>query len=327
MGSRAPFYGSAEGHFGEFLQGRLGPDGPVALITLPTPGLRTQAIWQPSGPFALHAGAAPPVTAATARRLIAALAEPVCARARGRLRLHSAMPAGAGAGASTAALVAIARAVRAAQRGRLARSSDLAVTGSGARPPGAEGRLAALCLALEGASDPVMFEQPEALLWASRQARVLRPLPAPPAFDAVGALIGPPERTDPRDEAFADIADLVTPWVEASAQGDRQALGRIASESARRNAAHRGARLPEALEALVRETGALGLASAHTGPARALLFAPGQGAQEQARAALWALGASAVYRFSTARHGRAVPHRPLDAPARARHQRGLRMEG
>ena len=25
------------GHFGEWLQGRLGPDGPVALVTLPCP--------------------------------------------------------------------------------------------------------------------------------------------------------------------------------------------------------------------------------------------------------------------------------------------------
>ena len=41
------------GHFGELLQGRLGADGPLALVTLPAPGLRVTARFTP-GPFALH---------------------------------------------------------------------------------------------------------------------------------------------------------------------------------------------------------------------------------------------------------------------------------
>ncbi|TCP38104.1 hypothetical protein EV662_12129, partial [Rhodovulum marinum] len=32
------------GHFGEFLQGRLGPDGPVVLVTLPCPALAVRAV-------------------------------------------------------------------------------------------------------------------------------------------------------------------------------------------------------------------------------------------------------------------------------------------
>ncbi len=41
------------GHLGEFVQGRLGPDGPVALLTLPCPALRLHGLWHP-GAFALH---------------------------------------------------------------------------------------------------------------------------------------------------------------------------------------------------------------------------------------------------------------------------------
>ena len=59
---------------------------------------------------------------------------------------------------STAALVALARASGAAEEG-----------------------LAAACLTLEGATDPLMLPAPDAVLWAPRAARVLTPLSPPPA--------------------------------------------------------------------------------------------------------------------------------------------------
>lgn len=47
------------GHFGELVQGRLGPDGPVALITLPCPALTVQATWRPGPGFGLWQGGRP----------------------------------------------------------------------------------------------------------------------------------------------------------------------------------------------------------------------------------------------------------------------------
>ena len=138
------------GHFGEFLQGRIGPDGPVALVSLPAPGLRVSARLMP-GPFGLHG--APFLERAAA----AALWRAFGAAPRGRLLLRAGMPPGGGAGSSTAALIAAARLVAAAL---------------GAPPPDAP-RLARICLALEGATDPLMYAAPARLLWAPRTARAL----------------------------------------------------------------------------------------------------------------------------------------------------------
>ena len=44
------------GHFGEWLQGRIGPDGPVALVTLACPALGVE-VRLAEGPFALEDGA------------------------------------------------------------------------------------------------------------------------------------------------------------------------------------------------------------------------------------------------------------------------------
>jgi hypothetical protein len=37
------------GHFGELLQGRLGPSGPLALVTLPTRAFAVTARFHPAG--------------------------------------------------------------------------------------------------------------------------------------------------------------------------------------------------------------------------------------------------------------------------------------
>ncbi|TMV63484.1 propanediol utilization protein, partial [Thioclava sp. BHET1] len=55
--TKAPAEGRATGHFGELLQGRLGPDGPLALVTLPCPPLAARVTRDP-GAFALHQPAA-----------------------------------------------------------------------------------------------------------------------------------------------------------------------------------------------------------------------------------------------------------------------------
>jgi uncharacterized protein involved in propanediol utilization len=230
------------GHFGELMQGRLGPDGPVVLITLPCPVLAVEA--QPA-PLADPHGLLPP---ARARALLSALGLPD----PGAYALQANMPRGGGAGASTAALVALARL-------------------AGSRLPPAD--LARACVSVEGASDPLMFPAPERLLWASRRGETLAELPALPAFEIVGGFHGPNQRTDPLDEGFADISDLVALWSIAATAGDLPALARLASQSADRTTALRGPQ-NDPTAGLARELGALGHVIAHTGSARGLLFAP-----------------------------------------------------
>ena len=266
------------GHFGELLQGRLGPGGPVALVTLPAPGLVLRARLLQGGPIAVHAPGGRPLLPAQA----ALLAQSLGAPPSGRLILAADMPPGGGAGASTAALLATA-AVLAAAAGR---------------PLPGPAALAALCRALEGATDPLMHPDPGRLLWAPRQARILGHLPALPGLEVVGGWLGPGRRTDPADDRFADVADLVAAWAPAAARGDLPTLGALATESARRNAGLRGGPDPAPLIAAAGRLGALGIVAAHTGSARGLLFAPGGAPVAEAAAALRALGVRGILRLA-----------------------------
>ncbi len=265
------------GHFGEFLQGRLGPSGPVALVTLPCPALAVTAEWRPAPGFVLATPGGSAVEPDRMRRAFRALTG---RSPHGRLVLRAGMPPGGGAGASTASLLALAGAVSGG--------------GFATLPPEAQ---AAFCLALEGATDPLMHAAPASLLWQSRRGRIAARLPEPPAFEVVGGFTPAPQRTDPADEAFADIADLAGAWAPAAAARDRAALASLATESARRNTRLRGGELAP-LAALAAALGALGLAVAHTGSARALLFAPGA-APPGSEAALRGLDLGGVLRFSS----------------------------
>lgn len=259
-----------DGHLGELVQGRLGAEGPVALLTLPCPGLRMHGLWRP-GPFDLFQPGRSVLSRRQVADLLAALGLPVT----GRFTLRAEMPLGGGAGSSTAALVAVARLA--------------------GHPAAAAQALARATIAVEGASDPLMFPAPARVLWASRQGRALARLPALPPFDVLGGFLGPAERTDPADTGFADISDLAAalPGAMASAA----ALAALASESARRALALRGrAAGTDPTEALAAELGALGYAIGHTGPARALLFAPGT-IPPQARSALRGAGFRQVLAF------------------------------
>lgn len=255
------------GHFGELLQGRIGPDGPVALVTLPCPALAatvtaTEApglgVEDPSGILTLD----------RCRTLFAALGLPM----RGRFALSLTMPPGGGAGASSAALMALARA-------------------GGATDPAA---ITAAVLAIEGATDPLLHPAPERMLWASRQGRVLADLPPLPPFEVVGGFLGPGRRTDASDSDFPDIADLAQAWPGACAT--LMGLARLASESARRTLARRGP-ADDPTEALAARLGAWGFVIAHTGSARGLIFPPGM-VPETAEAGLRRAGFSRITRFS-----------------------------
>lgn len=245
------------GHFGEFLQGRVGPDGPVALVTLSCPVLAVAGHFRADRGFFVHGHGQRLATPARALRLLRALR----LAPSGRFCLAASMPLGGGAGASTAALVALAR-----------------LAGWQGDPLD----LARACVLVEGASDPTMFPAPERLIWASRCGAILgvtRPLPR---FEVIGGFHGPVRRTDPRDGAFPDVADLLGDWSRATEQGDRAGLAALAGESARRTLALRGP-ADDPTERLARDLGALGHAIAHTGAARSLLFAPGTVPDDWAR--------------------------------------------
>ncbi|MCY1126625.1 hypothetical protein OU426_07150 [Frigidibacter sp. RF13] len=238
----------------------------MVLVTLPCPlltvGIRRTETMEPHGLL--------PQARGRALLKTLGLADP------GPFTLSANMPRGGGAGVSTAALVALARL-------------------AGSRHDAME--LASACVGVEGASDPLMFERPERMLWASRRAEVIRDLPALPAMVVVGGFFGPNRRTNAADENFADITDLIDPWEAAAHAGDMPALAALTSESARRNRTLRGPG-EDPTPDLCRALGALGHTAAHTGSARGLIFAPGQVPQD-ATARLHAAGFRRVVTFRT----------------------------
>ncbi|MDA7428005.1 propanediol utilization protein [Primorskyibacter aestuariivivens] len=252
-----------QGHFGEWLQGRIGPDGPVALVTMACPVMSVRVAGH-----GLHVTELFSTSQLETFRDALGITSPWPAVACD-------IPLGAGAGASTACLVAAAR---------------------GAGFDGSDEALARACLATEGASDPLMFDAADRLLWASRVGTVLYQMSPPPACEVVGGLWGPSQRTDPADTHFPDIGDLVDDWKAATSQGDLAMAAGVASLSAARCTALRGPEDP--MPELAASLGALGHARAHTGSARALIFAPGT-APDDAGDRLRAAGLRNVIRFAT----------------------------
>ena len=247
------------GHFGEYLQGRLGPDGPLGLITVPCRGTGLTARLC-SGD---RQGACPPERFLRSLGLAGSREIVVCPMS----------PPGAGTGISTAALIAAAR------------------LHGWEGPPG---RLMAACVAHEGASDPLAFPRPERLLWASREGRILQRMPALPPHDIVGGYFGPPCATDPGDLAFPDVSDLARSWAAAR---KLHAFAELASESARRCLQLRGP-AGDPTEDLARSLGALGHVIAHTGSARGLIFPKGE-VPPAAASALSAAGLTGVLQFGS----------------------------
>ena len=258
------------GHFGELLQGRLGPQSPVVLLTLPCPILGVQATLAEGPGFSITPSAASIMTEERAGRLLTELNLSLS----GQLEFTSEMPPGGGAGVSTAALVALAR---------LAGFQGDPMT------------LARACIVVEGASDPLMLPMQSQTLWASRQGEILDTLPPLPAMEVIGGFYGPPRRTDPQDSNFPDIADLIPAWKLACMARDVAQVAALASTSAQRTLAHRGAQ-SDPTASLAADLGALGHVIAHTGAARGLIFAPGQ-VPEVTRARLLAAGMTGVVQF------------------------------
>lgn len=256
------------GHFGELMQGRMGPRGPLVLISLPCP-----ALWVEAKPDAPEDDAEPLIAPLIGPRRLRAL----CAALNLPVPIHppvlrATMPQGGGGGSSTAGLVALARTL-----------------GYG----GSAHKLARACSRVEGASDPLMFNHAERLLFAPRSGAVLRPLPALPRFEVLGGFYGPVQRTDPDDLDFPDITDLLARWDSAM---DVATIAALCAHSARRTLDRRGPG-GDPTEALAAQLGAAGWLIAHTGNARGLIFAPGtipRGAESTLRRA----GFSGIVRFT-----------------------------
>lgn len=233
-------------HFGEWLQGRWGGTGPLALITLMPDDLCVTARHRPARSLVCHAvghGALP------ARSLVA-LHRSLHLPMRGRTETRLPFAPGLGTGMSTASLIAHAR------------------LAGYAGPPLA---LARATIAAEGASDPLMFDKPDQIIWASRQGRVLASAPPPFRAHLLGGFFGPAQPTRAQDQDYDDISDLLIAWPRARQLAEAAAL---ASESATRCQKRRGA-ADDPMPQLVRDLGALGWASSHSGAARALIFPVG----------------------------------------------------
>ena len=237
------------GHFGEWLQGKLGDNGPVALISVQCPAFWVQVAWSSSDAFAYNSEIAG-LSVDKAQAILDALQILPHAKIYG----HTNTPVGAGLGASTASLVALAKAAS-------KRDLDTEV-------------IANACLSVEGATDPLMYPGFDRLLWASRAAKVLARYAPPPRFEVLGGLIGSRQITDPNDNNFPDIGDLLKAWPEATKNGNLQNVGELATESYQRTTKLRDA-TPEPTMDLAKELGAIGIIRAHTGSARGFLFQPG----------------------------------------------------
>ncbi|MCL5775630.1 propanediol utilization protein [Limibaculum sp. FT325] len=245
------------GHLGELAQGLAAPGGPVALVTLPCPLLVTEVRYTPApGPLRSDEAIAGKALAA-ARGALGFVGRGDWG---GEIAIRRACPPGLGAGTSTAEALGAVRAVAAAFGARLA--------------PEVEARL---CLAAEGAVDPLMHD--EAVLFASREGRVLRRLAGLPPMAVIGGFAGGPRETDPADCGFPPMQDIFDDLADALAAGDAVRLGRAATASAAANQARDPNPAWGEIRTLARAVGALGICVAHTGSAIALLLPPGADAQ------------------------------------------------
>lgn len=258
------------GHFGEWLQGRLGPNGPIVLVTMTCDVLYTEATFAPAATLRIcHSGQA----GVTQDRLIRLLSEGG-RPASGDFHVTGNIPPGVGAGSSTAGLVSLARAA----------GMD-------------ENDVAAACLRVEKATDPLMLQDPDRVLWSSRSAKVCEHFKGPPKCEVVGGYLGDPIRTNADDTKFADISDLIGPWQDATDASDLAEIAGLASEAADRTTRLRGP-VGDPSAAVAKRLSALGYARAHTGSARAFIFPVG-GVPSGAESILGAARFVGAFRFMT----------------------------
>jgi uncharacterized protein involved in propanediol utilization len=288
-----PGVGYGPAHFGELMQGAVAR-GRI-LISLPCPLFRSVAEFTPSLGRGVHIRTAGKTKARRAAGI--ALAELGARWRGGTLAIRSNVPVGRGLGSSTADCVAAVRAVAAAAGTTLAPET-----------------IARIVVAAEGAADSTMF--PSAVLFLHREGSVLEDLNGQlPAFEVLGfdtrrggrgvdTLAQPRPQYSARElDQFAALAGLAR---EAVAAQDVRRAGYAATASARINQRF----LPKPrfgdIEQVASETGAAGVAAAHSGTAAGLLYDPADEATAGRIAAasrkLAGMGIEATWRYVT-RHG------------------------
>ncbi|MEV5970451.1 GHMP kinase [Streptomyces sp. NPDC051921] len=314
--------GYAPCHHGEILQGVF-LDGGVrrpGLVTLPMagPGSRAEFVRRPgTAPQSITVVPAGRHKAARA----AALAVTECAHAAGLppcggdLRLTGDIPVGLGMGSSTSDVIAALRAVADSYAVRMA--------------PGTVARLA---VQAETASDPLMLDDGRPVLFAQREGRVLEVLgPALPPLVVVGCTLGggapvdtlslPPDEVHDSDvRAWERLRGLLR---RAVSTGDAALVGEVATASARRGQLVLGHPEFDALCAVARRAGAVGVQIAHSGAVAGVLFDPAATAlRRRVRRCLHGLRAHGIPTTRTFTTSPALTAKELpDGPARRRGDR------
>lgn len=249
------------GHFGELVQGRLGRDGPVALVTLPCSPAVTEVHFAPArGPLEIKGE--PSQKSRRAANL--ALDRYAPKGWGGQLGLVPWGDPGAGTGSSTASVLGTIRAIARA---------------FGAVPSPEDE--AAFCLEAEGAVDPLMY--PGNLCFASRAARVIEHLPPLPAFRVVGGIAGPGKPTEPDDQNFPDMRKTFALLKTGLAEGDLLKVARASRQSAEANQDRNPNPIWDDILRIGQAQGALGPVVSHTGSAIGLMVPPDRDGQALAR--------------------------------------------
>ncbi len=253
------------GHFGELVQGRFGPDGPVVLVTLRRERLLNCVTYTPSsGPLVIDAEPQEMIREVATKMLAQFSGNDV----GGTLVCERAVTPGHGTGSSTADLLGTIRAISSAFELQLSPEHE-----------------AALCLEVEGAVDPLMFDRPT--IFASRGGRVLTWLDQLPEMQVIGVLADGPSSTDPTDTDFPDVSTLLDEFKVAVKDQDLSKIGEISTQSAELNQSRNPNPAWNQMREIADAVGAPGVVVAHTGSAIGIVLQPDasfRAAQEQVRA-------------------------------------------
>ncbi|MDD5037585.1 MAG: hypothetical protein PHE55_22890 [Methylococcaceae bacterium] len=263
----APGYGLSQGHHGEILQGVVELEGGLqrVLLTLPCIKYRSIACFIPQAEPMLEVR--PKGLHKARQAALGALALLGFPDMGGLLTIDSNIPCRQGLGSSTADVIAVIRAIADAF-GRVLTPEIIA----------------RLAVSTESASDALMFED-AAVLFAQRQGIVVERfhtrLPAMEILsirdeangDGVDTLAYPPPVYDWQE--IGEFRYLIDRLRQGILDGDAEAIGHVATASARINQRFLNKPHLEEIEAIGRRYGALGIQVAHSGTAMGLLFRQG----------------------------------------------------
>mgnify|MGYP000564920683 CR=1 FL=1 len=243
---------SVYGHFGEIIQGVSLKYSTVVLVTLPCSKVITCASFKKvSNSSLIIRGAGMQERKAA----LCALMEMNMLGCGGILTVHSDVPACSGLGVSTMSILATVRAV----------GKSVGYVFSARQESD-------ICKYVEQASDPLMYNAPGQILWASRKMYICELLGAIPSVVVVGAVDGKGHFTDPKDEDFPYVDDLYVLLKQGVTLGCYRTIGEVATESASLNQQRNPRPHWGSFIEIAKDTGAVGISVAHTGSAISLLF-------------------------------------------------------